>query len=78
MNNKSIAQGFGGVHLSNEFAVGSNRLLLGGGGAWIINQHFYLGGAGDGSHNTVLTEQSEALSLGYGGLLVIYTIKRKR
>lgn len=59
--------GFGGVHAGSEFTNSGNLLLIGGGGAWVINSNFYLGGAGYGGSNTLATSNGELSSIGYGG-----------
>jgi hypothetical protein len=64
--------GFGGVHVASEFTNSGNILLIGGGGAWVINSHFYLGGAGYGGSNSLATSSGELSSLGYGGLMFGY------
>jgi hypothetical protein len=70
---KAKAQGgFGGVHAGSEFTSSGNLLLLGGGGAWVINSSFYLGGAGYGGSNTLATTSGELSSIGYGGLMIGY------
>ena len=40
--------GFGEFMPHPNFQNNGNLLLIGGGGAWIINSNFYLGGAGYG------------------------------
>jgi hypothetical protein len=73
MAEKAKAQGgFGGVHANSEFTSHGNLLMIGGGGAWVINPNFYLGGAGYGSANTLATPNGAFNSLGYGGLMVGY------
>lgn len=70
---KAKAQGgFGGVHANSEFTSHGNLLMIGGGGAWVINPNFYLGGAGYGSANSVAAPSGEFNSLGYGGLMLGY------
>ena len=64
--------GFGGVHIGSEFTNNGNMLLIGGGGAWVINSNFYLGGAGYGGSNSLATSSGELTSLGYGGLMFGY------
>lgn len=69
--------GFGGMHINSEFTPNGNLLLFGGGGAWVINEHFYLGGAGYGSMNSLTTAAGELSGLGYGGMMVGYFTKSK-
>lgn len=64
--------GFGGVHAGSEFTNSGNLLLIGGGGAWVINSNFYLGGAGYGGSNTLATSNGELSSIGYGGMMFGY------
>jgi hypothetical protein len=64
--------GFGGVHTASEFTTSGNLFLIGGGGAWVINSNFYLGGAGYGGSNSLSTSSGELSSIGYGGLMVGY------
>ena len=64
--------GFGGVHVGSEFTPNGNLLLIGGGGAWVINSNFYLGGAGYGSANTLGTNSGDLNSMGYGGFMFGY------
>jgi hypothetical protein len=68
----SAQGGFGGVHVGSEFTTNGNMLLVGGGGAWVINSNFYLGGAGYGGSNSLATSSGELSSLGYGGLMFGY------
>ncbi len=46
--------------------------MIGGGGAWVINSNFYLGGAGYGGSNSLSTNSGKLSSLGYGGFMVGY------
>lgn len=71
-NTVSAQGGFGGVHAASEFTNNGNLLLIGGGGAWVINSNFYLGGAGYGGSNSITTNSGELSSLGYGGLMLGY------
>lgn len=71
-NTVSAQGGFGGVHASSEFTGNGNLLLIGGGGAWVINSNFYLGGAGYGGSNSLSTVSGELNSLGYGGFMLGY------
>jgi hypothetical protein len=64
--------GFGGVHVGSEFSSNGNLLLIGGGGAWVINSNFYLGGAGYGGSNSLSTNAGELNSIGYGGFMFGY------
>lgn len=64
--------GFGGIHVASEFTPNGNLLLMGGGGAWVINSNFYLGGAGYGSVNTLGTNSGDLNSMGYGGFMFGY------
>ena len=64
--------GFGGVHAASEFSNNGNLLLIGGGGAWVINSNFYLGGAGYGGSNSLATNSGELNSIGYGGFMFGY------
>ena len=68
----SAQGGFGGVQVGSEFTSNGNMLLIGGGGAWVINSNFYLGGAGYGGSNSIATSAGELSSLGYGGLMLGY------
>lgn len=68
----SAQGGFGGVHANSEFTPNGNLLLIGGGGAWVINSNFYLGGAGYGSANSLATANGDFSSMGYGGLMLGY------
>lgn len=76
----SNAQGFGGVQISNEFSPNGNQLVIGGGGAWVINEHFYLGGAGYGSLNAIITDNSDTVEMGYGGVVLgyLHNMQRKK
>lgn len=71
-HNATAQGGFGGVHTVSEFTNYGNLLLIGGGGAWVINSNFYLGGAGYGGLNSLSTNSGELSSLGYGGLMLGY------
>lgn len=71
-SNSNAQGGFGGVHAASEFTKYGNLLLIGGGGAWVINSNFYLGGAGYGGSNSLSTNYGELSSIGYGGLMVGY------
>lgn len=71
-NNANGQGGFGGVHAATEFTVNGNLLLIGGGGAWVINSNFYLGGAGYGGSNSLATNSGELNSIGYGGFMFGY------
>lgn len=64
--------GFGGVHVGSEFLNNGNLLLIGGGGAWVLNSNFYLGGAGYGGSNSLSTNAGELNSIGYGGFMFGY------
>ncbi len=66
------AQGFGGVYLANELVSNAPQLLLGGGGAWLVNEKIYLGGAGYGSLNTVALQGIDNYRIGYGGFMAGY------
>lgn len=68
----SAQGGFGGVHAASEFTGNGNLLMIGGGGAWVINSNFYFGGAGYGGSNSLTTNSGELNSLGYGGLMLGY------
>ncbi|WP_375578982.1 hypothetical protein ABWH96_18495 [Marivirga tractuosa] len=68
----SAQGGFGGVHAASEFTSNGNLLMIGGGGAWVINSNFYIGGAGYGSANSVYSVSGELNSLGYGGFMFGY------
>jgi len=64
--------GFGGFHVSSELTENGNLLMIGGGGAWVIDSNFYLGGAGYGRVNTLTTNSGELSSFGYGGVMIGY------
>lgn len=64
--------GFGGFHVKTEYNSAGNLLFFGGGGAWVINRNFYLGGAGYGALNSINTEAGELSSIGYGGFMLGY------
>lgn len=63
---------------------GKTSLLLGGGGAWLVNNQFYLGGAGFGlvpgnektflmkNRNGIDTTVDGRVYMGYGGLMIGY------
>lgn len=60
--------GFGGVRYKADITPYGGMMLIGGGGAWVINENFYLGGAGYGSVNSLNVEGATLSSFGYGGL----------
>jgi len=70
--NAKAQGGFGVVHAGSEFTDSGNLLVIGGGGAWVINSNFYLGGAGYGGSNTLATNTGELNSIGYGGMMFGY------
>jgi len=71
--------GYGGPRIGYTRIAGNDAMLVGGEGGWILNHHFIIGGAGFG----LVTQQpapgalatTDDLSLGYGGLLVGYTVR---
>jgi len=70
--------GYGGPRIGYTRIAGSDAMWVGGEGGWIINHHIIIGGAGYG----LVTQQpapgalaaTDDLSLGYGGLLLKYTV----
>jgi hypothetical protein len=68
--------GFGGLELRLTQLNDQTGLLVGGGGAWVVNNSFYLGGAGYGLVNDVNTlglgPDTTRIDFGYGGGLVGY------
>lgn len=67
--NNAIAQGgFGGITYKAELGHAGNMMLVGGEGAWVINNRFYLGGGGYGNVNTINIEGDRLESFGYGGV----------
>lgn len=69
----SYAQGgFGGLRYKADISPFGGMMMIGGGGAWVINESFYLGGAGFGSVNSLLVEDATLSSFGYGGLNLGY------
>jgi hypothetical protein len=59
--------GFGGPELRFTSLNGEMNPLIGGKGAWLINQRWMLGGAGFGSTRRI---DDTSYRLGYGGLMV--------
>lgn len=70
--NLNAQGGFGGFHVNTEYNSAGSLIFFGGGGAWVINQNFYLGGAGYGALNSINTEDGELSSIGYGGFMLGY------
>lgn len=68
----SAQGGWGGVTYKIETLSGEALNLLGGGGAWQIDRHFYLGGAGYSLTHTVLVRDRTLESMGFGGLMMGY------
>lgn len=70
--------GFGGVIVSGTAIDGKAALLVGGGGGWIINHTFIIGGAGMGLANDIEANYNDStgnplmLNMGYGGLMLGY------
>ena len=68
--------GFGGPELKLTQLNDQVGLLVGGGGAWVVNNAFYLGGAGYGLVTDVNTlglgPDTTRIDFGYGGGLIGY------
>jgi len=64
--------GFGGPQFGVTRFNGDTEILAGGGGAWLINHQFYLGGRGSGVATRLAAEDVE---FGYGGLWAGYIFK---
>jgi len=68
--------GFGGVQVLSTQFNGEDAVLVGGSGAWVINEKFYIGGGGYGvgtHHDGPMIEGYEdtpRLEMGYGGAMV--------
>lgn len=66
--------GFGGVSLKATRVNNQLGVLVGGGGAWVLNHAFYIGGAGYGlvSDHAVqdLGLDTTGIGMGYGGLVI--------
>jgi hypothetical protein len=58
--------GYGGPHMKFSRIAGSDAVLVGGRGAWLVG-NFGLGGAGYGVVNEVAVEGLGDVALGYGG-----------
>ena len=68
----SAQGGFGGLTYKLESVASDGLMSIGGGGAWLITDNFYLGGAGFGSINSITIRSNTLSSLGYGGPMIGY------
>ena len=59
--------GFGGPFLTLTSVAGEPAVMMGGGGAWVLNHRLFFGGAGHGLVSDV-SAGTESVRLGYGGL----------
>ena len=64
--------GFGGPEARISQIDGETNVLMGGKGAWLINNKYYLGGAGTGAMKTLGTENYD---FGYGGIMFGFILK---
>lgn len=66
--------GFGGVSLKATRVNDQLGVFVGGGGAWVINHSFYLGGAGYGLVSDHASQDlgldTTGIGMGYGGLVI--------
>ena len=85
-NKKSIylSGGFGGPYASISSFKGDLLLSIGGGGAMLFNNSYYIGGFGQSTSNMlsvkseIPTYSNSDIQTGYGGLWIGYILRKKK